>query len=310
MLAKARSFRPRAKSARAPAHGGGNDTDSLSELSSGALAASIRAGEQVATRRVVCAARQLYGEVAAAILASSSTGADIQHEVKQPRVLNLDAVRGDDGQCGLEIMDDPSLGIYNVIVAVLPGSRAHTDGLFLLGDVVLEVDGIPLMQDNCVVQVRNAMKAGEQRYAFKVLRATEQLFSEEEAATPSGARGAESAAPGSPKRCKVHLQQETSVSEGALAAEPMGVGGVQPCSSEPLFLPDTPRSTIFAHAAALKERHLKLARAQRNLSLPLRHEDAMESSLALSGHPAAVSPDISLNIYRSGSSFEDWSLCV
>lgn len=308
---------------------------SISKLTAGELASWISAGS---------------GEVASALAAVSITGADLKWLIEakrgpgtplkgadgtsawsstaEPRVLSLVASRGEDGQIGLTIRDDFALAIFNVVVGIMPGSRAAADGLFQLGDVILEVDDVPLVPDDDALptlEVRHVMQRQHKAsYRFKVLRAVDAPRSEQAAAAheprvgglqriaaaaapPAGAPPAAAAPPSPPlppKRPKLNL---AAVSPPSDDAPPLALAG----GEAPLFSADTPRSLIFAHAAALKRKHLTLARARRSsLPPPSPPREAERACDALASQPAALDPDISLTLRHEGRPVDDWGLCV
>jgi len=228
----------------------------------------------------------------------------------EPLVLPLTAARGEDGLIGLEIRDDPGQQVYNVIVGILPGSRADRDGNFELGDVILEVDGVRLAADDGTSrarEVRQVMQAGKPSYRFTVLRAVNFQRLDPTAAEAAGVVGAASDgaesphSPTSPNRFKLNLAEISARPKAGLAP------GVSP---RQLFSASTPRSIIFAHAASLQNKHLKLARAQGTQPPPSLPKEAEAQCDALAKQPAALNPDIDLTMRHKGRSVDDWGLCV
>mmetsp|Transcript_63255 Transcript_63255/g.105260 ORF Transcript_63255/g.105260 Transcript_63255/m.105260 type:complete len:255 (+) Transcript_63255:95-859(+) len=150
---------------------------------------------------------------------------------EDPQVIEAVAYRSKEGQIGLEIRDEPSLNVFNVIVGIAPGSTAERDANFKLGDVIIEVDGLRLFNDGSTLEVRDAMKTGQPKYSFKLLRQPPRDVTSASAST------------------------NLPLSSPAWANAPSSMLAAR-------FDANTPRSTIFAHAAALTNKHNKLARAR------------------------------------------------
>ena len=108
-----------------------------------------------------------------------------------PDIVEVFATRGEDGLFGVDIMDSPSHQIYHVVVTILPGSAAERDSTFMLGDVIISVDGKSLGQG---ARITELLTPDKKSFRFEVLRAG-LLMPEELLAAEPPPKPAEKAAP-------------------------------------------------------------------------------------------------------------------
>ena len=113
-----------------------------------------------------------------------------EHQIA-PDIVEVFATRGDDGLFGVDIMDSPSHQIYHVVVTILPGSAAERDSTFMLGDVIISVDGKSLGQG---ARITELLTPDKKSFRFEVLRAG-LLMPEELLAAEPPPKPAEKAAP-------------------------------------------------------------------------------------------------------------------
>mmetsp|Transcript_29877 Transcript_29877/g.49469 ORF Transcript_29877/g.49469 Transcript_29877/m.49469 type:complete len:205 (+) Transcript_29877:124-738(+) len=164
----------------------------------------------------------------------------VQADIDTPQVLNILAHRGEEGLIGLDIFSDPAFMAWNVVVGIVPGSRAECDALVEIGDVIIEVDGVPLVKHDteqgtsCLpIDLREVMKADLPAYNFKLLR--------------QPLTKADSPA----RNFKIRLPFARPDEDGSSGAVPAA-----------RFDANSPREHIFEHAGALMSKHNKLARAR------------------------------------------------
>jgi len=114
-----------------------------------------------------------------------------EHQIA-PDIVEVFATRGDDGLFGVDIMDSPSHQIYHVVVTILPGSAAERDSTFMLGDVIISVDGKSLGQGAHITEL---LTPDKKSFRFEVLRAGLLMPEELLAAEPPPKPAEQKAAP-------------------------------------------------------------------------------------------------------------------
>jgi hypothetical protein len=189
------------------------------------------------------------------------------------------ARRGADGLLGVDVMDDPNLNIYNVIVTIVPGSIAEKDGFFRLGDVITSIDGQSLAAPDGQSEPRQVYELvtdGKPSYAIEVIRGGRASASVREEGHAESSHA--------PKKFKLTLPSP----EGAAApAAPAGRERRQTVSIQfhgnfsDNLTAQTPRTKIFEHAAQLQRKHERVARARKSISAK---RDAEEAAHKFGGH--------------------------
>lgn len=180
-------------------------------------------------------------------------------ELPDVETVTFEAVRGTDGLLGIQILSHPP-DVHNVIVVVEADSRAARDGLFRLGDVIIQVDDLAVEGIDMIGA--GAFAVARQTHTFTVrrfkseqarrasLEATKPLDpSEVPTIRPSGPTSAPIEAVG-----RLNLSASTMRGDGA--ADPF------------VLTASTPRDVVFAQAAALQRKYSAQAAAQATLVTP------------------------------------------
>jgi len=276
----------------------------LGSLTAGELSAKVRGGDEILASILAAASVdgadlvQLCRDKGSRSRSSSLTGyadkmsigwTDSGEDQPSAQVFDAEARRGKDGMIGLLILNDEELQAHSVVVGIDAGSAAERDDVFRLGDVILEVDGVSV-HPQFVVDASPPRDLGElmrssakQSFSFKVLRSVEMLVSVPPSPTAAAAKQTSTAQTQAQQTTSFKLDLRSNV------------------SAAPLFKPGTPRELLFKHAAALTERHQKLARANRG-SIAVSSKD--EAAAAAAAHLLSSTPR------QAGRSTEDVGFAV
>jgi len=160
--------------------------------------------------------------------------------------VTIEAARGPDGFIGFQILSHPTENLHNIVVVVEEGSAAERDGLFRLGDVIVEADGLEV--DGVDMISAGALSVAKKTHHFTVRR-----FKSEgdrraslEATTPLDPSEVATIRPSSQPAAPFRLNLSTT----RATADPFQLTA------------STPRDVVFAQAAALQQKYSARAAAE------------------------------------------------
>lgn len=264
----------------------------VNAMTSGELYAAVRSGSGVVSDCFAScdlSGAQLAAFVKERLKQGGTTGitplmhaganVDLWAEGSEDKVVTVEFVarRGKDGLLGVDIMDNLSLDIYNVVITIVPGSIAEKDGFFRLGDVITSVDGQPLLLpgESEPRQVKDMVQDGKKQYTVEVIRGGRESVASVKGDAAAGASHAS-------KKFKLTLPPPAGASAPSAGRDRRGTVSVRfEGEFTDTLTAQSPRSQIFEHAAALQRKHERIARARKSIS---EKRDAEAASQKLAGH--------------------------